>query len=475
MLALPTGSRIFPHQQWQQNLPANMSRPHTTTERQNRSPRLQPHPLPRSRIDFIRRTLITDVGDLLEVPRQKRLDRLGRFVVIHVPTLVRQQPRSQTALHNEDAVTEREAGRTRADEVLLDRNLRQLRIVRGYHCWDLQDSHPLGQCHAHATRQGEAGGNEWNPALRDLLGLRIRPGEVSARQPARREGQTGYNGGMNETTPELKNRAPLGYIEPHALLLKSPPEDQLLYKIVSVENLLRSIDDHYLHFNRVDSYRNFPGADARDGEQIPSDRPVNALSTFQMAPAFSVADYYDRCRARTYACCFSLENSDYIWANYATSARKGKIGLVFRFGSLRAMLNQACDPEKTLLAYNGLPCRNIFSLNYGVVEYVDFDTHSINTPHLPNPIQYVHLKSAALYANEKELRVTLSAPGMGDFVLNDGSYMALPGSLQVPFDFHAAFTNGVIAKLLCSPDSDREFIRDELHKRRIAVASGSNL
>lgn len=46
----------------------------------------------------------------------------------------------------------------------------------------------------------------------------------------------------------------LGGIEPHAGLLMQPPEDQLLYKVMTAENLLRSISGAYLHFSRVDSY-----------------------------------------------------------------------------------------------------------------------------------------------------------------------------------------------------------------------------
>ena len=280
---------------------------------------------------------------------------------------------------------------------------------------------------------------------------------------------------MGTPTAEPRNPAPLGGIEPRALLLKRPQDDQMLYKIMSVENLLRSTDGAYLHFNRMDGYRDFPGADHHDGEQLPTDRPINALSKFERTPDFSAADYYDRFRSCTYACCFSLENSDYIWINYATGAVRGKVGIVFHFGRLRAMLNQACDPEKFRLSYNGLLCWPIFSLNYGLVEYVDFDAYRINEPYLPNPIRYVYLKSATLYSQEKELRITLSAPGMGHFALNDGSLMDFPRSLEVPFDFRQAFTNSAIEKLLCSPDCDTEFLRAELEKRRIAPAPGSDL
>lgn len=269
--------------------------------------------------------------------------------------------------------------------------------------------------------------------------------------------------------------APIGYIEPHASLLKRPPDDQFLYKIMSAENLLRSIDGAYLHFNRVDRYKDFPSADDHDGEQLPSDRPVNALSKFEKAPDFSAADYYDRNRSRTYACCFSLENSDYIWAHYATDAAMGKVCVVFRFGGLRAMLNEACDPERSRLSCNGVPCWQIFSLNYGIVEYVDIEAHRFSALFLPNPIQYAHVKSAVPYAEEKELRVTLSAIGMGHFALNDGTLIDFPVSLQVPFDFRQALTNGTVQRILCSADCDPALLRTELDRRRIAPAPGSDI
>ncbi len=92
------------------------------------------------------------------------------------------------------------------------------------------------------------------------------------------------------TAGPTKNLPPLGSIEPHALLLKRPPDGQLLYKIMAVENLLHSIDEVYLHFNRVDGYKDFPGADDRDSEQLPTDRPINALSKFEKTSDFSAAD-----------------------------------------------------------------------------------------------------------------------------------------------------------------------------------------
>lgn len=62
----------------------------------------------------------------------------------------------------------------------------------------------------------------------------------------------------------------LGDIEPHAGLLVLPPDGQLLYKLMTIENLLRSVDGAYLHFTRVDQYSDSPIADPHDGQQLPT-------------------------------------------------------------------------------------------------------------------------------------------------------------------------------------------------------------
>lgn len=249
-------------------------------------------------------------------------------------------------------------------------------------------------------------------------------------------------------------------------MLSVPPDGQLLYKMITMENLLRSILGAYLHLNRVDSYADFPGADPHDGQQLPTDQTGNAGARFLKASDFSAADYYDQSRARTYACCFSLENSDFIWRNYATGSAKGKVCVVFEFGKLRAALNKTFQPGNAALEYSGMRCHQIFSLNYGTVEYVEWNRHQANAEHLPNPIRYTYLKSKA-FGEEKELRVSLSAIGIGHFALNDGSIMEFPPGLQVPFDFKAAITDRTIQSLFCAPDADENFLRQELYKLRI--------
>ena len=89
------------------------------------------------------------------------------------------------------------------------------------------------------------------------------------------------NSEMNSSEQSQRAPAFLGSIEPHAPLLRIPPENQLLYKVMTIENLLRSVTGNYLHFNRVDNYSDFPNADENDGRQLPKDQPANAATRLQ--------------------------------------------------------------------------------------------------------------------------------------------------------------------------------------------------
>jgi hypothetical protein len=265
----------------------------------------------------------------------------------------------------------------------------------------------------------------------------------------------------------------LGSVEPHVGLLTTPPDGQLLYKIMSVENLLRSIIGNYLHFNRIDSYTDFPNSDPNDGRQLPKDQDGNTCVRFKKAsdddPDFSAANYYDQSRARTYACCFSLDNSDFIWKNYANGSARGKVCIVFGFGELRTTINQML--QNAALEYNSNRCRQIFSVNYGIVEYVEWDSHQANTEHLPNPIKYIYLKDNK-FSEERELRISLSTIGIGRFALKDGSTIEFPPSLQLAFDFRTAIADCTIKQILYAPDSDSDFLKAELHKLRIVARKG---
>ncbi|OGS72995.1 MAG: hypothetical protein A2063_01850 [Gallionellales bacterium GWA2_60_142] len=262
----------------------------------------------------------------------------------------------------------------------------------------------------------------------------------------------------------------MGGVELHAPLLCIPPEGQLLYKVMTVENLLRSITGNYLHFNRVDSYPDFPNADENDGRQLPKDQLVNSAARFEKTPDFSAEHYYDQSRARTYACCFSTNNSDYIWNNYGNESEKGKVCVVFEFGKLRALLNRALNPEGAALLYEGNVCRQIFSVNYGLVNYVDWVNHRTNERYLSNPILYTYIKDATRFCEENELRISLSTIGIGQFALKDGTLIQFPPSLQLGFDFKEAIANAAIREILLAPEADSWFLTQELSKLRIEPA-----
>jgi len=269
------------------------------------------------------------------------------------------------------------------------------------------------------------------------------------------------------------NSAPLGLIEPHAPLLNVPHDGQLLYKVMTVENLLKSVSSNYLHFNRVDSYVDLssspPHADPNDGRMLPKDRSAASQARFEKAPDFTLPDYYDKSRARTYACCFSMENTKYIWEHYGNGSEKGKVCIVFEFGRLRATLNETLRPGNAVLESNGMRCRQIFSVNYGIIEYIDWDVHEANAKRLLNPIIYTYLKDKTKFSEENEFRISLSAMGMGEFALKDGSTLLFPSSLHVPFVFKTAIRDGTIRPMLRAADTDVDFLYAELNKLHITV------
>ncbi len=262
---------------------------------------------------------------------------------------------------------------------------------------------------------------------------------------------------MTEEKPQL------GMIEPHRPLLKQPNAGQKLYKVMTVENFIRSLNDNYLHFQRVDAYKDFPTADQHDGERLLLDREVHKKLGFKKGPDFTAEDYYDLSRSRTYACCFSLENSDYIWKEYGNAEDSiGKICLEFDFEKLRQLLNEQL--ENAALICNGTRCHQIFPINYGIVEYLKRDELMLSKERLANPILYSYVKEKEPYEKENELRVSLSALGMGQFALADGSIIQFPPSLQLRFQFRHAFASGAIEQILHIDNSLLPYLKAAMEK-----------
>ena len=252
------------------------------------------------------------------------------------------------------------------------------------------------------------------------------------------------------------------HIEPHKDLLVQPNDDQLLYKVMRVEDLIDAMKNRYLYFNRIDSYSDFPCADKHDGEQLQQDRSGNTACRFEKAPSFSVADSYDLSRKRTYACCFSLENSDYIWNTYGNNSDKGKVCLVIEFGKLRKLLNETFN-NPTMNNYS-----KIFSLNYGIIQYENWNKCQKNQDRFPNAIKYFHLKDSQ-YEEEKEFRITLSALGVYKYTLperkENNNEINFPESQRLAFDHRKAIEDGTIQQILLAQNNpDSSFFIDELQK-----------
>jgi len=275
------------------------------------------------------------------------------------------------------------------------------------------------------------------------------------------------------TDEEAAGVLPLAWVEPHARLLSQPEPGQPLFKVVKVRYLIDMLQKNYLHFQRVDTYTD----DTTDGEQLPLDRPVGAGISFEKDPNYTLEEYYDCARARTYACCFSMEHTAYIWEHYAPA--RDAVCLVFDFEKLRTRLNatmQASLDNHGLLMHGENRFRQIFSINYGVVQYVDKLGHTLHTVRIANPIQFTFLKDKDRYTNDKELRVALSALGIGQFVLNDGARMEFPPALQMHFDYGEAFSGGAITEILCPPSfvgpEHVDALRTEMAKLQMTPRSG---
>src|SRR5262249_45009679 len=132
----------------------------------------------------------------------------------------------------------------------------------------------------------------------------------------------------------LMNKYKNTSIEPHAYILKKPDAETLLYKIVSLKNFTHMIENDYLYFRRVDTYHD----DKRDSDQPDKDKEASEKSKFENAPDYTAQNYYDSCRSKTYACCFSTENTPHLWEHYGENDPNA-ICLVFDCHKLINFLN----------------------------------------------------------------------------------------------------------------------------------------
>ncbi len=219
-------------------------------------------------------------------------------------------------------------------------------------------------------------------------------------------------------------------IEPHALLLTQLPPDQILYKIIEKRHFEDMRKNSYIYFNRVDTYTD----DMFDGDQLPKDRVHNEAIKFSNNE-HSASNYYDNARSRSYACCLSLEYSEHMRNKYGG---ENPVSRKFRFGDLRKELNATIQYCQLRNDCHVVP--NPFYINYGKVKYISRDQcQSRKGP--PNPIEYLYMKHKN-YEPEAEVRITLSAIGIGNFKMANGDDLAFLKSLKFEFNWKEAIDQG---------------------------------
>jgi len=76
----------------------------------------------------------------------------------------------------------------------------------------------------------------------------------------------------------------------------------------------------------------------------------------------------------------------------------------------------------------------------------------------------VYLKDRRRFAEERELRISLSALGIGKLVMDDRTEIAFRQHLHLDFDFRTAFANGTLREVICGPRCDVDFLSAELRR-----------
>jgi hypothetical protein len=256
-------------------------------------------------------------------------------------------------------------------------------------------------------------------------------------------------------------------------MLKQVDGETLIYKVVSFKNFIKMLEENHLHFNRVDNYTD----DKNDAAQPEQEKLLNQKIYFEKDPNFSLENYYKECRKRSYACCFSLEIPKVNqWKEYGGEEPEKAICLVMNFGKLKSLLDETfinCG----LLINNGIILNNhaagknilhlhldaqnnvikkyradniveIFHLNYGMVNYGDFVNDIISPEVRPNPIEYLYFKDSSYKEKDgQELRISLSAIGMGKFQIQNGQLFDFPKSIPFDFNLNQALSCGAISHI----------------------------
>lgn len=239
-------------------------------------------------------------------------------------------------------------------------------------------------------------------------------------------------------------------IEPHKYILRKPHANKYIYKIIPGNYFLDMAKNNYLYFRRVDKYSD----DINDSALPDKDRNLSQQSKFQYAPNISMADYYDGCRSKSYACCFTTKISEHVWKHYGSD--NNSICLIFKSGKLIEYINTTLNNSRLIIKDHLY--HDFFWINYGLVEYMDYNEQYL-LKYLPNPTKYIYIKDMK-YSEEKEFRISLSCSQYTSYVLPNGEHLTFPESIQLELDFKSAIANGVIKRLEIKSSHEATYLQE---------------
>jgi hypothetical protein len=189
----------------------------------------------------------------------------------------------------------------------------------------------------------------------------------------------------------------------------------------------------------------------KDSDLTDSDKKLSNQVFFDKSPDYSLGDYYNACREKTYVCCFSTENTDHIWKEYG-GCDSNAVCVVFERGVLTDYLDTIYADSKLFI--NGINCKNFISLNYGIINYGNIKNDSLADAHFQNPIKNTHFKDSQ-YREDNEFRISLSHMHPSKkYALPDGKEFTFPEELFFPFDWK----NVKIKELLVSQTHEDGFL-----------------
>ena len=163
-------------------------------------------------------------------------------------------------------------------------------------------------------------------------------------------------------------------------------------------------------------------------------------------------------RKRSYACCFTLEQSKSLLYEYTkiNVNDKKSIGICLEFDGINLENYLSEIFRKLLFAVCENQVQNIFHLNFGLIKYGDIKADLFCKKFLRNPVFYLYLKDM-VFKNEKEYRVSLFSIGINwKEILGLDLEIEFPNYIHMPFDFNHAIKKNIITRTYITTHPDQK-------------------